>query len=116
VTQSDCLFCKIVAKQIPAGIVYQDDQVTAFRDLDPQAPVHVLIVPNEHIDNTESIQPQHDASTAAVLRAARTIAQSEGVNESGYRLVVNTGRDAQNSVAHLHMHLLGGRQFTWPPG
>jgi histidine triad (HIT) family protein len=116
VAQADCIFCKIVAGDIPAGVVYQNESVTAFRDLNPQAPTHVLIVPNEHVDNTEALEPLHDASVAAVLRASREVARLEGVNDSGYRLVVNTGRDANNTVAHLHVHLLGGRRLDWPPG
>src|SRR2546423_11884832 len=102
-----CIFCKIVAREIPADLVLQDDQVTAFRDLNPQAPVHVLLVPNSHIANTEALAVEHDAAVGAVMRAAREIARSEGVADSGYRLVVNTGRDANNTVAHLHVHLLG---------
>jgi histidine triad (HIT) family protein len=115
-TSPECIFCKIVARQIPASLVYQGEQVTAFRDLDPQAPVHVLVVPNQHIANTEALEPEHDAIVGAVMRAARAIAQQEGVAESGYRLVVNTGRDANNTVPHLHIHLLGGRGLNWPPG
>jgi histidine triad (HIT) family protein len=116
VAQPDCIFCKIVAGEIPAGVVYKNDQVTAFRDLNPQAPVHVLIVPNAHVDNTEALSPEHDASTGAVIRAAREIARLENVAERGYRLVFNTGRDANNTVAHLHLHFLAGRSFSWPPG
>jgi histidine triad (HIT) family protein len=116
VTQPDCIFCKIVVGEIPADVVYKNDQVTAFRDLNPQSPVHVLIVPNAHVDNTEALEPAHDASTGAVVRAAREIARLTGVSQSGYRLVINTGRDANNTVAHLHLHLLGGRAFNWPPG
>ncbi len=112
----DCIFCKIVSKQIPANLVYQDEQVTAFRDLNPQAPTHVLLVPNQHVANTESLEPEHDAIVGAVMRTARSIARSAGVADSGYRLVVNTGRDANNTVAHLHVHLLGGRAMSWPPG
>jgi histidine triad (HIT) family protein len=112
----ECIFCRIVSKEIPANLVYQDEQVTAFRDLNPQAPTHVLLVPNQHIANTEALEPQHDAVVGAVMRAARTIARTAGVAESGYRLVVNTGRDANNTVAHLHVHLLGGRALGWPPG
>jgi histidine triad (HIT) family protein len=112
----DCIFCKIVSKQIPANLVYQDEQVTAFRDLNPQAPTHVLLVPNQHIASTESLEPEHDAIVGAVMRTARSIARSAGVADSGYRLVVNTGRDANNTVAHLHVHLLGGRAMSWPPG
>jgi histidine triad (HIT) family protein len=112
----ECLFCKIVGGQIPASIVLQDDQVTAFRDINPQLPTHVLIVPNQHVANTESLAPEHDRLVGAVVRAARTIAGQEGLSERGYRLVFNTGPDANNTVAHLHLHLLGGRAMTWPPG
>jgi histidine triad (HIT) family protein len=116
VTQSECIFCKIVVGDIPADRVFFNDYVTAFRDLNPQAPVHVLIVPNTHIDNTEALESQHDLSVGALMRSAREVARITGVNESGYRLVVNTGSDANNTVAHLHVHLLGGRQLGWPPG
>jgi len=112
----ECIFCRIVAHEIPATLVYEDGQVTAFRDLNPQAPVHVLLIPNEHIANTETLEPEHDAIVGALMRAARTVAHQEGVADSGYRLAVNTGADANNTVAHLHVHLLGGRRFGWPPG
>jgi histidine triad (HIT) family protein len=112
----ECIFCKIVAGEIPAGIVYQSDQVTAFRDVNPQMPLHVLVVPNQHVANTETLEPQHDALVGAVVRAAREIARQEGVSERGYRLVINTGRDALNTVPHLHLHMLAGRSMSWPPG
>ena len=112
----DCIFCKIVAKQVPTQLVYQDENVTAFRDMDPQAPVHVLLVPNQHVANTEALEAEHDAAVGRLVRTARTVARQEGVAESGYRLVFNTGRDAHNSVPHLHVHLLGGRDLRWPPG
>ena len=112
----ECIFCKIVGGQIPAGIIYKNDQVTAFRDINPQMPLHVLVVPNQHVANTEALEAEHDALVGAVVRAARDIARQEGLSERGYRLVFNTGPDANNTVPHLHMHLLGGRDFTWPPG
>jgi histidine triad (HIT) family protein len=112
----ECIFCKIVAKQIPTDLVLQTEDVTAFRDLSPQMPVHVLIVPNQHVANTEVLAPRHDAAVGALIRAAREVAQREGVADSGYRLVINTGRDANNTVPHLHVHLLGGRPMAWPPG
>ena len=115
-TDPGCTFCKIVAKQIPSNLVYQDDRVTAFRDINPQMPVHTLIVPNMHIANTEEIQPGHIEAVGALLAAAREVARREGVAESGYRLTINTGRDANNVVPHLHMHLMGGRRMAWPPG
>ncbi len=102
---SDCLFCKIIAGEIPSGKVYEDDKVYAFRDINPQAPVHVLIVPKKHFDNIL----QCDAETAAALTdAVRAVAAQEGVAESGFRVISNCGRDGAQSVNHLHIHLLGG--------
>jgi histidine triad (HIT) family protein len=112
----DCIFCKIVGGQIPANIVFQNDQVTAFRDVNPQMPTHVLVVPNQHIANTEVLEPEHDLLIGAVVRAAREVARLEGLSARGYRSVINTGRDASNTVPHLHMHVLGGRTMSWPPG
>jgi histidine triad (HIT) family protein len=112
----ECIFCKIVGGQIPASIVLQNEQLTAFRDINPQMPLHVLVVPNTHIADTSALQPAHDAIVGAMIRAAQQIASSEGVAERGYRLVFNTGRDALNTVPHLHLHVLGGRSMTWPPG
>src|SRR5579859_3351514 len=109
----ECIFCQIVGGQISATIVLRNDQVTAFRDVSPQMPLHVLVVPNQHIANTEALEPEHDAQVGAMVRAARDVARQEGVAERGYRLVVNTGRDANNTVAHLHLHVLGGRVMTW---
>ena len=102
---NDCLFCKIIAGEIPSGKVYEDDKVYAFRDINPQAPVHVLIVPKVHFDNIL----QCDGETAAALTAAvRAVAEQEGVAESGFRVISNCGRDGAQSVNHLHIHLLGG--------
>jgi histidine triad (HIT) family protein len=115
-TDPECIFCKIVGGQVPSNVVYKDDQVTAFRDLNPQMSTHVLVVPNRHIANTEALGPEHDALVGAVVRAAQAIARQEGVAERGYRLVFNTGPDALNSVPHLHMHMLAGRTMSWPPG
>jgi histidine triad (HIT) family protein len=115
-TDPDCIFCKIVAGQIPSAIVLKNDQVTAFRDINPQMPTHVLVVPNQHIADTEALEPEHDAIVGSLIRAARDIAQQEGLGERGYRLVFNTGRDANNTVPHLHVHVLGGRPMAWPPG
>ena len=103
---SDCLFCKIIAGEIPSDKVYEDDAVFAFRDINPQAPVHVLIVPKKHMDNVL----QCDADTAAALGdAVQTVARQEGVAESGFRVLSNCGRDGAQSVNHLHVHLLGGK-------
>jgi histidine triad (HIT) family protein len=112
----DCIFCKIVAKQIPSTLVYEDDQVTAFRDINPQMPVHVVVVPNQHVANTEELNEEHDTTVGRLVRTAQEVARREGVAQSGYRLVINTGADSLNTVPHLHMHLLGGRKMAWPPG
>jgi histidine triad (HIT) family protein len=115
-TDPDCIFCKVVGGQIPSAIVLRNDQITAFRDINPQMPTHVLVVPNQHIADTEALAPEHDAIIGAVIRAARDVAQQEGLSTRGYRLVFNTGRDANNTVPHLHVHVLGGRAMAWPPG
>jgi histidine triad (HIT) family protein len=112
----ECIFCKIVGRQIPASIVLHNAQVTAFRDISPQMPLHVLVVPNQHIADTEALEPEHDALVGGMVRAAREIARQEGFAASGYRLVFNTGSDALNTVPHLHLHVLGGRSMSWPPG
>lgn len=112
----DCIFCKIVAREIPANIVYQDDRLTAFRDVNPQAPVHILIVPNEHIPSTLELKPEHDSVIGEIVRAAGVLAEREGTAQRGFRLVLNTGADAGQTVQHLHFHLLGGRVMQWPPG
>lgn len=111
-----CLFCCIVDGSIPSTTVYQDEYVTAFRDIEPQAPVHVLVVPNEHVASVNDLDEAHDAVMGRLLRATKLVAEREGVAETGYRLAVNTGTHAMQSVAHLHMHVLGGRQLGWPPG
>ena len=105
----NCLFCKIIAGDIPSTKVYEDDKVYAFRDINPQAPVHVLVVPKKHMDNILEC----DAETAAALTAAiRVIAKQEGIDESGFRVISNCGRDGAQSVNHLHVHLLGGKQLA----
>jgi histidine triad (HIT) family protein len=112
----DCLFCKIVDGQIPATVVHRGEHVTVFRDINPQMPTHVLLVPNEHVANTEVLEPAHDNLVGELVRTAREVARLEGLSQRGYRLVFNTGPDAQNSVPHLHLHMLGGRPMGWPPG
>ena len=105
---SDCLFCKIIAGEIPGNVVFENDKIYAFRDINPQAPVHVLVVPKKHMDNIL----QCDAETAAALTdAVKQIAASEGVAESGFRIISNCGRDGAQSVNHLHVHLMGGRKL-----
>ena len=112
----DCLFCRIVAGEIPADVVRRSELAVAFRDLNPQAPVHVLVVPRRHIDDAGALEPGDADALAGVFALARQVAEAEGVAESGYRLVFNVGEDASNSVPHLHLHVLGGRRLAWPPG
>jgi histidine triad (HIT) family protein len=112
----NCLFCKIVAREIPSALVFEDDHVVAFRDVNPQAPLHVLVVPREHIASLDASDDRHQAVLGALLVAARRIARDEGVSGDGYRTVINTGDDGGQSVQHLHVHVLGGRRLTWPPG
>lgn len=109
-----CLFCRIVAKEIPAKIVAETADCVAFRDVNPQAPVHVLVVPRTHVPSLNEVT---DATIVGKLaQLAKDLAQREGLTERGYRLVINTNADAGQTVFHLHMHLLGGRKMSWPPG
>jgi histidine triad (HIT) family protein len=111
----DCLFCKIVAGEIPATVVHESDTTLAFRDLDPQAPTHVLVVSRSHYPNAAALAAGEPGTAADLFEAAREIAEKNGLDD-GYRLVVNTGPAAHQTVFHLHMHLLGGRTMGWPPG
>jgi len=111
----DCLFCKMAAGQIPVSVVYENEHVLAFKDIDPQAPVHVLIIPKEHVDNVLQAADKPDMA-AALFAAVGEVARALGVDESGFRVVMNTGADGGQTVGHLHMHLLGGRSLNWPPG
>lgn len=113
--EPDCLFCGIVSGQVPADTVADSDLSIAFRDLDPQAPTHVLVIPRRHAPTLPELAKVDPASTADVLMLARRVARQEGI-ESGYRLVCNNGAGAQQTVFHAHLHVLGGREFTWPPG
>jgi histidine triad (HIT) family protein len=113
---SDCLFCKIVAGQIPASIVYQDDHVVAFKDINPQAPTHVLVVPRRHIASLNELTPEDDALVGEIVRRGAAIAKGAGHADRGYRTVFNTNADAGQTVFHIHLHVLGGRTMTWPPG
>ena len=113
-TSADCLFCRIVRKEIPATLVHESDDCIAFRDIDPRARVHVLVVPREHVDSLNDIRDPAIVGRLAIVAA--DIARQEGIAESGYRVVVNTNRDGGQTVSHLHLHLLGGRRMTWPPG
>jgi len=114
--QSDCLFCRIVAGEIPSAQVYVNDDVYAFRDINPGAPTHTLIVPKRHVADIAAPEAADGVLLRSLVQAANEIARQEGVAESGYRLVWNVGPDAGQSVFHLHLHLLGGRSLGWPPG
>jgi histidine triad (HIT) family protein len=112
---ADCLFCSIVAGDIPADIVLSTDEVVAFRDIEPQAPVHVLVIPKQHHANVGELAAAAPQTAASVLQAAKTVAESEGIGDA-YRLVFNSGAQAGQSVFHVHAHVMGGRNLTWPPG
>lgn len=112
----DCLFCRIVRREVPADVVYGDDDTLAFRDIQPQAPVHVLVIPRRHIESFGALTEDDDALIGTVARTVARVAALEGVAATGYRSVVNAGRDASQSVPHLHVHVLGGRRMNWPPG
>lgn len=112
----DCIFCRIAAGEVPAQVVREDEDTVAFRDLDPKAPVHVLVVPRRHIATLRDVRDGDRDMMGALLLAAREVAIVEGIADSGYRVVVNTGADANQTVHHVHMHVLGGRPLTWPPG
>ena len=112
----DCLFCKIVAGDIPADIVYQDEQILAFTDINPQAPSHSLIIPKLHVATVNDLRSEHSEVLGNLFITAAKIAEDQGLSEDGYRLVVNCQEAAGQTVFHLHMHLLGGRSLNWPPG
>jgi histidine triad (HIT) family protein len=112
----DCLFCKIVNRQVPGSIVYEDDRVLAFNDINPQAPTHVLIVPKRHIASLNDIGVEDDQIVGELVRRAAALARDRGISGSGFRTVFNTNREAGQTVFHIHLHLLGGRPMHWPPG
>jgi len=112
----NCIFCKIAHKEIPSQIVFEDEAVVAFKDLDPQAPVHILIVPKKHIASLNDLTVADGELLAHIVLAAQKIAQDLGISERGYRLVNNCGKDGGQTVGHLHFHLLGGREMLWPAG
>ena len=113
---ADCIFCKIGRKEIPSTIVYDDRQVVAFEDLNPQAPVHTLIIPKAHYDTLNHVGAEQEGLLGHMLMVATRVAKDKGLDRSGYRLVANTLASAGQSVFHIHLHLLGGRSFHWPPG
>ena len=111
-----CIFCRIVRREIPANIAHEDEHTLAFHDIDPRAPVHVLIIPRRHIEAVNHIQDDDVEVMGRLFHVARRLARELGIADSGYRMVVNNGPDAGQSVDHIHMHLLGGRAMQWPPG
>ena len=113
---SDCLFCTIIAGQIPSSIVYQDDRIIAFKDINAQAPTHVLVVPRRHIATLNDLTAEDDALVGEIVRRGAAIAKAAGHADRGYRTVFNTNADAGQTVFHIHLHVLGGRTMTWPPG
>ena len=112
----DCLFCKIVNGEIPASLVYEDDRLVAFRDLNPQAPTHVLVIPRRHIATLNELSTEDEPIVGEMVRRAAAIAKALGHDETGYRTVINCNGDAGQTVFHIHLHLLAGRAMTWPPG
>ena len=112
----DCLFCKVVKGKIPASIVHQDDTLVAFNDINPQAPMHVLVVPRRHIATLNDLAPEDDGLVGELMRRAAALAKEHGHADRGYRTVFNCNADAGQTVFHIHLHVLGGRAFTWPPG
>ncbi len=114
--EQDCLFCRIITGEVPSDIIYQDERGIAFRDTNPQSPVHVLIIPREHLESLDEASQKDEAMLGHLLRVAARVANEQGLSESGYRTVINTGAGAGQSVFHLHVHVLGGRSMNWPPG
>ena len=112
----DCVFCRIVQGDLPSDRVLETEHVVAFRDLNPQAPTHVLVIPRRHISSLDALAADDGPISHELLRAARTVARSEGIDEEGYRVVTNIGDEGGQSVDHLHLHVLGGRRMGWPPG
>ena len=112
----DCLFCKIVQKEIPAKVIYEDEQVLAFHDISPQAPIHILIIPKKHITTLNDMSQDDGSLIGSVVYRAKELASEFGIDDNGYRLVLNCNGDGGQSVFHIHCHLLGGRTMHWPPG
>jgi histidine triad (HIT) family protein len=113
---ADCLFCKIIKREIPGSIVYEDDRMLAFNDISPQAPTHVLIVPKRHIASLNDVTATDDGLVGEMVRRAVAIAAERRISASGFRIVLNTNRDGGQTVFHIHLHLIGGRSMHWPPG
>ena len=115
-SKQDCLFCKVVDGRLPADIVYENDTLVAFRDIDPKAPTHILLIPRSHVATMNDLQGGDESLVGELLVTAARIAADEGLAEDGYRVVMNCNEAAGQSVFHIHLHLLGGRTMTWPPG
>ena len=111
-----CLFCNIVSGEIPADTVFENDSIIAFRDINPQAPVHILIIPKLHISTLNDLKPEHAELIGELILSAKDIAKKEGISDAGYRTGFNCNKAAGQTVYHIHLHLLGGRNFSWPPG
>ncbi len=112
----DCIFCKIINKEIPASMVFEDEKMIAFNDMNPQAPIHILLIPREHFASLNDIPEEKKNILSHLMLKARQIAQEKGIAEKGYRIVLNTAKDSGQEVFHIHLHLLGGRRMHWPPG
>lgn len=113
---SECLFCRLAAGEIPASILYQDERVVAFKDINPQAPTHLLVIPRRHIATLNDLSPEDDAIVGEVVRRAAALARESGIADRGYRTVFNCNAEAGQTVFHIHLHLIGGRPMRWPPG
>jgi len=114
--EQECIFCKIARHEIPSQIVYEDEDVVAFKDLNPVAPVHILIIPKKHISGVMAVTDENSDILGKIFLAAKTLASDTGIDKTGFRVVANHGKEAGQSVFHLHFHLLGGRALSWPPG
>lgn len=113
---SNCIFCKIVNKEIPSDIIYEDDKIMAFKDVNPQSPAHVLVIPKEHIESSNDIDNENSQLIGHIFVTISKLAKELGISQDGYRIVNNCGEDGGQTVSHIHFHILGGRKFSWPPG
>ncbi|HKP46022.1 MAG TPA: histidine triad nucleotide-binding protein [Pyrinomonadaceae bacterium] len=114
--ETDCLFCRVIAREIPADFVKEDDRAVVIRDINPQAPTHLLVIPREHLDSLDDASQKDEPLLGHLLRVAAQVANASGLEAGGYRTIINTGAGAGQSVFHLHVHVLGGRPLNWPPG
>ncbi len=112
----DCIFCEIVSKRMKSEMIHEDEELVAFKDINPQAPVHVLIVPRKHIDSVQDVKQDEAELMGKMVLVAKKIAEANNIDEDGYRLIINNGINGGQTVSHLHLHMLGGRRMTWPPG